>query len=103
MMLLMCACLFASGQDIVVYGATPAGVAAALQAGSSTTALRLATSESSIDDALIGLPIQHPAMGTGFRATSLIMDYVGATRDAVLAETLGAAPGRLAANLARRG
>ena len=32
MMLWMCACLFASGQDIVVYGATPAGVAAALQA-----------------------------------------------------------------------
>lgn len=69
-----------------------ASAATALQAGSSTTSMVLAAAESSVDDFYIGMPIQNPAIGTGFRQTTLIQDYIGATKTALLAETLGAAP-----------
>lgn len=65
---------------------------AAVAAGSTTTAIVLAGTESAVDDFLIGAPIQHAAIGTGFLATTLISDYVGASRTASIAETLGAAP-----------
>lgn len=80
---LMQACGFA---EIIKSAASTA----TLQGGTATS-LTLAASESSVDDALIGLPIQQTAIGIGFRQTSLIQDYVGATKQAVLAETLGTA------------
>lgn len=63
-----------------------------LQAGSTTTSLVLANTQSSTDDALIGVPVTQASAGTGFRATTLIRDYVGSSRTAQLAETLGGAP-----------
>lgn len=57
-----------------------------------TTSINLATTESSVDDFLIGAPLQHANIGTGFRATTLVSDYIGTSRQAVLAETLGSAP-----------
>jgi hypothetical protein len=69
-----------------------AGAATALQAGSTTSTLVLANTESSTDDILDGVPLSHPGIGTGFRATTLVRDYVGSTKTALLAETLGAAP-----------
>jgi hypothetical protein len=65
---------------------------AVLVAGSTTTALVLAATESGVDDFLLGAPVQQAAIGTGFRATTLVQDYVGATNTAHLAETLGGAP-----------
>lgn len=70
--------------------ATPTN--AVTQAGSTTSAMVLATTESTSDDFLIGAPLQSTAIGTGFRATTLVRDYVGATRTAALAETLASAP-----------
>lgn len=64
----------------------------AVGAGSTTTSIALANSESAIDDFMVGMPIANPAFGTGFRQYSLIQDYIGASRMAILAETLGAAP-----------
>lgn len=69
-----------------------AGAATALQAGSSTTQLVLANTESSLDDIFIGVPVRQANVGTGFRATTMVRDYVGSTRTALLAETLGVAP-----------
>lgn len=65
---------------------------AVLQAGSTTTALVLANTESAVDDFLVGAPLSQTNIGTGFKATTVIRDYVGASRTALLAETLGAAP-----------
>lgn len=65
---------------------------AAVAAGSTTTTIVLANTESAVDDFLLGAPVQHAAIGTGFLATSLISDYVGATKTATLPETLGGAP-----------
>lgn len=65
---------------------------AALAVGSTTTALKLDATESGTDDFLLGAPIQHAGVGTGFRATTLVTDYVGATKMASIGETLGAAP-----------
>lgn len=64
----------------------------AFQAGSSTVAVVLANTRSAVDDTYIGTPITFAEAGTGFRATTLIQDYTGATRTANLGETLGAAP-----------
>jgi hypothetical protein len=64
----------------------------AVVAGSTTTAFNLAVSESSVDDFLLGAPLQHAVIGTGFRATTLIQDYAGAGRVATIPETLGSAP-----------
>lgn len=64
-----------------------------LAAGSTTTALRLAAGESAVDDFFLGAPIQHADIGSGpIRGTSIIMDYLGATKDAILAELLDGAP-----------
>lgn len=59
-----------------------------LQAGSTVNQVVLANGESSVDDALLGAPLNLAAFGTGFRGTSIIRDYVGATRTALLAETV---------------
>ncbi len=67
-------------------------VSANLVAGSTTTALNLAATESAVDDALIGLPIQHAGIGAANRGFTLIRDYIGAAKTALLAETLGGAP-----------
>jgi hypothetical protein len=66
--------------------------AVAVGAGSTTSMIALAQAEAAIDDAYVGMPVQNAAFGTGFRSFSLIQDYVGATRQAFLAETLGGAP-----------
>lgn len=63
-----------------------------LQAGSSTTAIVLANTESATDNLLLGAPLQMAAIGTGFQQTTLIRSYAGASKTANLAETLGAAP-----------
>jgi len=63
-----------------------------LQAGSTTTALSLGAAESAVDDFYLGLPIQQASIGTGFQQTTLIRDYIGSTKSAILAETLGGAP-----------
>lgn len=63
-----------------------------LAAGSTTSALALASSESSVDDFLMGAPLQTAAIGTGFKQTTVVRDYVGASKTALLAETLGTAP-----------
>jgi hypothetical protein len=65
---------------------------AVLVAGSTTTALALANTESATDDFLVGYPIQQASVGAGFQQTTLIQDYVGATKVASLAETMGVAP-----------
>ncbi len=84
--LIMQACGFAE-----IRRAAPSA-ATALGAGSSTTAMVLANTESATDDFLIGQAVQNAQIGTGFRQTTLIQDYVGATKTAMLAETLGGAP-----------
>lgn len=84
--IIMQACGFAELRRATAQAAT------ALVAGSTTTTANLATTESAIDDFLVGVPVQNAAFGTGFRATTLIQDYIGATRTALLAETLGTAP-----------
>jgi len=62
---------------------------AALAAVGTATTLTLANTESATDDFLVGAPIQHTVIGTGFRATSLITDYNGTTKVATIAETMG--------------
>lgn len=64
----------------------------AMQAGSTTTALVLAGTESATDDILVGAPLQTASVGTGFRQTTLVVDYIGATKTAHIAETLSGAP-----------
>ena len=66
--------------------------ATAVGAGSTTTAITLANSESSVDDFYLGQMIQNPAFGSGLRSYTQIQDYIGATKSALLAETLGSAP-----------
>lgn len=63
-----------------------------LQAGSSTTALVLANTESSTDNFLLGAPVKQANLGSGFTQYSMVRSYVGASRTANLAETMGAAP-----------
>src|SRR3546814_12695889 len=76
--------------DLVVTAAPITGTA---QAGGSTTTAVLAALASAVDDAYLGMPIQHANVGTvgTVKGTSMIMDYNGTTKTAVLAETLGAA------------
>lgn len=66
----------------------PAPINGVFQAGSTTTSLVLAAGESAVDDIYLGAPIQTANVGTGFRGTTLIRDYVGASKTAVLAETI---------------
>lgn len=69
-----------------------------LQAGSTTTALVLAAGASSTDDFYLGWPIQQANIGTGaIKGTSLIQDYVGTSKTATIAETMGSAPAASAA------
>jgi hypothetical protein len=68
------------------------GAPTAHPAGSTTTSLALANTESAVDDIFIGVPIASGSVGVGVRSTTMIRDYVGATRTALLAETLGTAP-----------
>lgn len=63
----------------------------AIGTGSTTTAMVLAGSENATDGFLVGVPIQHANVGTGFRQTTLIADYIGSSKTAALAETLGVA------------
>jgi hypothetical protein len=84
--LIMQACGFAEIRRAADQAATPVG------GGSTTTAIALANTESTVDDFMVGMPIANPAFGSGFRQYSLIQDYIGATRLAYLAETLGGAP-----------
>lgn len=69
-----------------------AAAAAVLQAGSTTTALVLANTESAVDGFLMGTPVQQATAGAGFFANTMIRGYTGATRTATLAETLAGAP-----------
>lgn len=63
-----------------------------LQAGSSTTALVLANTESATDNFLLGAPVKQANLGSGFTQYSIIRSYVGASKTAQLAETMGVAP-----------
>ncbi len=59
-------------------------------AGGTATSITLATGSSAIDDFYQGMPIQHANFGTGpIKGTSLIQDYSGTSRVALLAETVG--------------
>jgi hypothetical protein len=61
-------------------------------AGGSTTSIQLAAAAPATDDFYMGYPIQHPNIGSGrARSTAAIRDYIGASKTAVLAETLGTA------------
>lgn len=70
-----------------------AAITAAAQAQTDPSTIRLAATESAVNDFYKGYPIQHANLGAGLRATSGIRAYNGATKDALLAETLGAAIG----------
>jgi hypothetical protein len=59
-----------------------------LQAGSTTNSLVLATTRPSTDDQLIGVPISQASLGAGFQSYTMISDYVGASRTAVIPETV---------------
>jgi hypothetical protein len=63
---------------------------ATFQGGSNATTLVLANTETAIDDFLVGAPVTSAVIGSGFQATTLIQDWNGAGKQAVLAETLGA-------------
>lgn len=63
-----------------------------LVAGSTTSTLALAASESAVDKFLVGAPIQQVNIGTGFLQTSIVRDYVGSTKTAEIGETIGSAP-----------
>lgn len=67
-------------------------IAGSLQAGSTTTSVVLASSESSVDDFYLGLPLQQGSIGSGFQQTTVVRDYIGSSKTAILAETLGSAP-----------
>lgn len=82
--------IFQSAGWAEIRKATPS--TAALVAGSTTTTLALAATESSVDDFLLGAPLQTAAVGTGFQQTTIVRDYIGSTKTALLAETLGSAP-----------
>jgi hypothetical protein len=70
----------------------PTATNAVTVAGSTTTAINLAATESAVDGFLFGAPVQQAQIGTGFKATSLIQRYVGTGRIATLAETMAVAP-----------
>lgn len=71
----------------------PTPISGTAAAGGTTTAINLAVAGSAVDDFYLGMPIQHPNIGTAgtVKGTSMIMDYIGSTKTAVLAETMGAA------------
>lgn len=60
--------------------------------GGSTSSIQLAAAASATDDFYQGYPIMHSNIGSGrVRGASLIRDYIGSTKTAVLSETLGVA------------
>lgn len=63
-------------------------------AGGTTTTFLLANTESAVDDFLLGAPLQHTTTGPGNGAagTTIIRDYIGASKTALLGETLASAP-----------
>lgn len=69
-----------------------AAIAHVTIAGSTTTGVKFAVTESGVDDFYIGAPLQMAAIGTGFRATTLVADYDGAGQLATIPETI-VAPG----------
>lgn len=66
-------------------------ITAAAQAGGTTSSIVLDAAQSAVDDFYKGFPIQHASIGSGFRQTSMIRSYAGASKTATLAEILGAA------------
>jgi len=87
------------GQGLILQAAgfaevrTASAIAGVLQAGSTSTALNLAAAASATDDFYLGMPIQTAAIGTGaVKGTSLITDYNGTSKAALIGETLGSAP-----------
>ena len=58
-----------------------AAITGTAEAGGSTTSIALAAAASAVDDAYLGMPIQHANIGTvgTVKGTSMIMDYNGAT------------------------
>lgn len=65
-------------------------ITGALQAGSTTTALNLAASESAVDGFFVGAPIQQANIGTvgTVKGTAAIVGYNGATKVASIGETI---------------
>jgi hypothetical protein len=63
-------------------------ITANLQAGSTISALVLDAAQSAVDDFLVGYPISHANIGSGFQQYSLITDYVGASKTASIMETI---------------
>lgn len=61
-----------------------------LQAGSTVSALALAAGQSAVDDFNVGVPVQTAAIGAAgtVKGTSMIVDYVGATKMAAIGETI---------------
>ena len=82
--------VFQSAGFAEVINAAP--IAGVTQAGSTSTAIVLAAAASAVDDMYLGAPLQMADIGTGFRATTLVQDYAGATKTATLPETLAGAP-----------
>lgn len=75
-----------------------AAIPGALQAGSTTTALKLAAAAPATDSIYIGFPIQQGNIGTGaIKGTSLIQAYDGTAKLATIAETMASAPAAAAA------
>lgn len=65
-----------------------AAIPAVFQAGSTTNTVVMAAGSNATDDFYVGLPIQFAAIGTGFRATTLISKYNGTTKTATVPETI---------------
>lgn len=65
-----------------------APIAGVFQAGSTVSALVLAAAASAVDDTYLGAPVQTANVGAGFRGTTLISDYDGATKTATIPETI---------------
>lgn len=61
--------------------------------GGTTTSINMAAASSAVDDFYMGMPIQHAGIGVAdsIRGTAIIRDYIGATKTAILCETLAAA------------
>lgn len=56
-----------------------------------TDQIALAAAASAVDDAYKGWPIAHATLGTGMRAYSMIKDYIGSTKMAILSEDASSA------------
>lgn len=69
-----------------------AEITAVCQANALTNAMKLDAAASAVDDFYKGMAIRHTGIGVGrIRSTSMIRDYDGASKVAILGETLGAA------------